>query len=207
MEGREKCRSEAAKLTTHASGHDTTTARIGDGRPHRPPPYSGVVSVAHTEPLARPASVAVAEAALVRLLAGDLSDGERTALVETVRAVLGVSTSDRVRATGRAGWAGSREVLPFVRAMAELVIDVEELAANGASSRAVIHRVRAQARQVGLDPIDRTGERSAMDRSRHRSVGAAIGDGTPVVVVRPGYVWRSRTGTVVVAKAVVQDRS
>ena len=96
--------------------------------------------------------------------------------------------------------------IPFVRAMAELVIDVEELAANGASSRAVIHRLRSQARRLGLDPIDYAGEPSAMDRRVHRSVGEPIGDGTPVVVVRPGYVWHSPTGEVVVAKAVVQDR-
>jgi len=98
-------------------------------------------------------------------------------------------------------------LLQLVHAMAELVIDVEELAANGASTRALIHRVRAQARRVGLDPIDQVGEPSEMDRHRHRSVGAPIGDGTPVVVVRPGYVWRSDAGNVLVAKAVVQDRA
>jgi hypothetical protein len=136
------------------------------------------------------------DAALARLVLEGLPRAERAALVARVRASLSRSTVDRARAA-----------IPFVQAMAELVIDVEELAANGASSRAVIHRVRSQARRVGLDPIDEAGESSAMDRRRHRSVGAPIGEGEPVLVVRPGYVWHSQTGEVVVAKAVVQDRS
>jgi hypothetical protein len=145
------------------------------------------VPLAFTSTDARPAEVA-----LTRLQAGDLSDGERAALVETVRTTLRRSTSEGAR---------------VARAMTELVIEIEELAANGASSRAVIHRVRAQARRAGLDPIEGTGSSSTMDRHRHRSVGAPIGDGTPVVVVRPGYAWRSPVGAVVVEKAVVQDRS
>ena len=140
-------------------------------------------------------TVNVVDAALARLVQEGLPEAERAALVATVRASLTRSTVD------------ARAAIPFVQAMAELVIDVEELAANGASSRAVIHRVRSQARRVGLDPIDHAGEPSAMDRRRHRSVGGPIGEGAPVLVVRPGYVWHSQTGEVVVAKAVVQDRS
>lgn len=149
-----------------------------------PRSYSGVVTLAHD-----------VDAALARLTESGLSDRERASLVEAIRASLTQSTSE-----------GSRSAIPFVQAMAQLMIEVEELAANGASGRAVIHHVRAQARRVGLDPIDRAGELSAMDRRRHNSVGTPIGDGTPVVVVRPGYVWHSQTGSVVVAKAVVQDR-
>lgn len=138
----------------------------------------------------------VVDAALDRLVQGGLPQAERAALVATVRASLARSTVDPGRAA-----------IPFLQAMAELVIDIEELAANGASSRAMIHRVRSQARRVGLDPIDQAGEPSAMDRRRHRSLAGPIGEGAPVLVVRPGYVWHSRTGEVVVAKAVVQDRS
>jgi hypothetical protein len=135
------------------------------------------------------------DAALARLSEGGLSDRERASLVQTVRAGLDQSTSEH-----------SRAAIPFVRALAQLVIDVEELAANGASSRAVIHHVRSLARRMGLDPIEQAGKPSAMDRHRHHSVGKTIGDGTPVMVLRPGYVWQAQTGPVVIAKAVVQNR-
>jgi hypothetical protein len=123
------------------------------------------------------------------------------------RTVASVTASVEVEPSRFGGQSVQAQLMQLVQAMVDLVIDVEELAANGASSRALIHRVRAQARRVGLDPIDGAGEPSEMDRYRHRPVGAPIGDGAPVVVVRPGYIWRSGQDSVLVAKAVVQDRS
>jgi hypothetical protein len=90
-----------------------------------------------------------------------------------------------------------------IRALAELAIEVEELATNQASTRAMIHRVRAQAVRAGLEPIARAGDETTFDAQRHTPLGAAIRVGTKVVVVRPGYVWRTPTEEVLIAKAVV----
>ena len=89
----------------------------------------------------------------------------------------------------------------------DLCFSLEELAVNQASAKALVHRVRACARRHGLEPIEQAGEQSTLDRTRHEPVGRAIDDGTPVVVVRPGYVWKATGGDVLIARAVVQDRS
>jgi hypothetical protein len=98
-------------------------------------------------------------------------------------------------------------VMPIIRALAELAIEVEELAVNQASAQAITHRVRARARLLGLKAIERAGSKSTLDRARHEPVGQPIEDGSPVVVMRPGYVWSTPTGDVLIARAVVQNRS
>lgn len=95
----------------------------------------------------------------------------------------------------------------LVRALAEMAIEVEELAVNEASTRALVHTVRALAKVAALRPVERAGETARFDRARHASVGAAIADGAPVLVLRPGYVWHSQDGDILIARAVVQDRS
>ncbi len=100
----------------------------------------------------------------------------------------------------------AKTVIPLLRALAELAIEVEELATNRASARAIIHRVRARVKLVGLEPIDRAGERSTLDRTRHASIGPPILDGTPVLVLRPGYLWKADVGDVLLERAVVQER-
>ena len=131
--------------------------------------------------------------ALEQLAQPRLAPQKRAALITVVQAAL--ANGDK------------HATVPLVRALAELAIEVEELTVNEASARAMIHRVRAQVKQVGLEPIDRAGEESTLDRSRHEPIGAPIEDGTPVVVVRPGYVWKAPAGDVLIARAVVQDRS
>ena len=91
--------------------------------------------------------------------------------------------------------------------MAQLAIEVEELTTNQASARAMIHRVRAEVKRTGLEPIDRAGDVTRFDPRRHEPIGRPIEAGTSVVVVRPGYVWKTSTEEVLIAKAVVQDRS
>ncbi len=95
----------------------------------------------------------------------------------------------------------------LVRALAQMAIEVEELAVNQASTRAVVHTVRALAKAAALRPIERAGETVRFDRARHASVGAAIEDGAPALVLRPGYVWQRPDGELLIARAVVQDRS
>jgi hypothetical protein len=135
--------------------------------------------------------------AVARLARGGLSADQRAALATIVQAAL----SPPGAADNRAA------TMPLLRALAELAIEVEELTVNGASAEAMIHRVRARARRVGLEPIDAAGEQSTLDRSRHEPIGRPIADDQPVVVVRPGYVWKAPTGDVLIARAVVRDRS
>jgi hypothetical protein len=94
-----------------------------------------------------------------------------------------------------------------VRALAQLAIEVEELTTNQASARAMIHRVRAEVKRTGLEPIDRAGDETRFDPLRHQPIGRPIAAGTSVVVVRPGYVWKTPSEEILIAKAVVQDRS
>jgi hypothetical protein len=94
-----------------------------------------------------------------------------------------------------------------VRALAEMAIEVEELVANEASGRAVVHTVRALTKLAELRPIERAGQTTRFDRARHTSVGGRIPDGAPVLVLRPGYTWNSPDGEILIARAVVQDRS
>ena len=94
-----------------------------------------------------------------------------------------------------------------VRALAELAIEVEELVTNEASARAVVHTVRSLTKLADLRPIERAGEMTRFDRTRHTSVGGRIADGAPVLVLRPGYIWNRGDEEVLIARAVVQDRS
>ncbi|MGE5829218.1 MAG: hypothetical protein ACM30G_12790 [Micromonosporaceae bacterium] len=96
-------------------------------------------------------------------------------------------------------------VLDGVRALAELASEVEELTVNQASARAMIHRVRSRVRRSGLEPIEQAGQGASFDRRRHEAIGPPIEDGAPVIVVRPGYAWKTPHDDVLVARAVVQE--
>jgi hypothetical protein len=86
-----------------------------------------------------------------------------------------------------------------------MAIEVEELAAKQASARAIIHRVRNRMKGLRLEPIGRAGEQVSFDRTQHQPIGPDIPDGAPVVVVRPGYVWRTSDKDVLIERPVVQD--
>ncbi|HLT09927.1 MAG TPA: hypothetical protein VK028_03875 [Micromonosporaceae bacterium] len=92
-----------------------------------------------------------------------------------------------------------------VLALVELAGEVEELTANEASPEAMVQRVRARLKRYGLEPIERAGEETSFDRRRHQPIGPPIRDGAPVVVVRPGYVWKRPTKDVLIAKAIVEE--
>jgi hypothetical protein len=96
-------------------------------------------------------------------------------------------------------------VLDGLRALAELASEVEELTANEASARAMVHRVRGRVKLSGLEPIERAGETVPFDRRRHELIGPPARDGAPVLVVRPGYAWKTPNEDVIVARAVVQE--
>lgn len=96
-------------------------------------------------------------------------------------------------------------VLDGVRALAELASEVEELTVNEASTRAMIHRVRSRVKLTGLEPIERAGDGAVFDRRRHEPIGPSIDDGAPVIVVRPGYRWKTTHEDVLVSRAAVQE--
>ena len=92
-----------------------------------------------------------------------------------------------------------------IRALAELAMEVEELTATEAEPQVLVHRVRARVRREGLEPIDRAGEETIFDRTRHKPIVGGISDGVPVLVVRPGYTWKAPDGDVLIGKAVVEE--
>jgi hypothetical protein len=96
-------------------------------------------------------------------------------------------------------------VLDGLRALAELASEVEELTVNEASARAMIHRVRSRVKMSDLEPIERAGESVRFDRRRHELIGPPAREGATVLVVRPGYSWRTADEDVLVARAVVQE--
>jgi hypothetical protein len=140
------------------------------------------------------------EKALELLGEGRPEGATRLALAAIVRAALPDRQAELESAARR-----RQEDIDAVRALAELAIEVEELTANEASAGAMVHRVRARVRRAGLEPIERAGERTVFDRRRHRPIGRPIRDGTPVVVVRPGYVWKAPADDVLISKAIVEE--
>jgi hypothetical protein len=91
------------------------------------------------------------------------------------------------------------------RALAELASEVEELVVNEVSATTMIHRVRSRVRRSDLEPVDRAGEETTFDRKRHKPISGSIRDGAPVVVVRPGYIWKAPTEDLLVVRPVVED--
>lgn len=146
--------------------------------------------------------------ALALLAAGPSSAASRAHLAAIVAAALSGSASAEPGELDPAAVARfEQREKDAVRALAELAIEVEELAVNGASARALVHNVRIRAGQANLTPIERAGEFASFDRERHQPIGAPIADGARVVVVRPGYVWKQADSEILVARAVVQERS
>jgi hypothetical protein len=102
--------------------------------------------------------------------------------------------------------ASQRQIrIDGLRALAELASEVEELLAAEASVRALVHRVRSRVRLAGLHPLERAGETVPFDSQRHQSIGASVKAGKPVLVIRPGYLWRSSAEEFILAKAAVQE--
>jgi hypothetical protein len=122
----------------------------------------------------------------------------RPAYVEAVRRALGGSDEPDEGRQRQALFDG-------LRALAELASEVEELTANEASARAMVHRVRSRVKLAGLEPIERAGETTTFDRRRHELVGPPVGDGAKVLVVRPGYAWKTPHEDVLLARAVVHE--
>lgn len=156
--------------------------------------------------------------ALALLVDGRLTRGEREALAQSVREALAGTVSAATAPPDRppppaAGAAEEmvsanrlRQVeLDAARELAGMAIDVEEQVAKGASAKALIHRVRSRMKRLRLEPQEKAGETVAFDRRQHQPTRSGISDGAPVLVVRPGYIWRLPGDDLVIEKPVVQD--
>jgi hypothetical protein len=150
-----------------------------------------------------------ADDALDRLLDGHVGR-RRTALGRVVREAL--RDRDDLEARLRTGYSGGRELresreravqIEAVRALVDVVTEVEELAAAVADHAVLTERVRALAQAFGLEPIGRAGEQVAFGSSQHTPIGSRPLDEERVLVIRPGYSWRRGVEVVLVSKAQV----
>ncbi len=177
----------------------------------------------------RPAAPTPADA-LAMLVERRLTRGEREALAETLLTALaetGAAAAVTVQdATARPGKAIRAEPpiaappvadglvsanrlrqveLDAARELAGMAMDVEEQLAKGASAKAITHRVRARMKRLRLEPIEKAGEAVPFDRARHQPIRPGIVDGATVLVIRPGYVWRTPADDLLIERPVVQD--
>jgi len=121
---------------------------------------------------------------------------ERDDLESRLRQAYSAAQADRATHERRARADGAR-------ALARVAMELEELAAAGARPWVMIERIRALIRMWDLEPIGRAGEQIAYDPARHAAVAGAPPPGTPVGVVRPGYVWRSGDRDILLDRALV----
>jgi predicted transcriptional regulator len=150
---------------------------------------------------AAPPEVVVAPAeALERLLNGDINGTEKAALAEVVRDALSSQDTSEESAKRQ-----RQAEIDAVRLLAELASEVEELIVNETEPPVLIRQVRAWVKRSGLDPVGRAGEETKFDRTRHQPIIGRINDGAPVIVVRPGYIWKTRDEDVLLGKAVVEE--
>ena len=90
--------------------------------------------------------------------------------------------------------------------VAELAAEVEELTAKRASAEVLLEHTRALTGDRGLEAIGRAGELSPYDETRHDPVGDVPGEGEPVIVIRPGYLWHAPGEAVLISRAVVKRK-
>lgn len=89
------------------------------------------------------------------------------------------------------------------RAAAEVAIEVEEIARNGADAGQIVKRIRNALAHKNLTPIGAAGEDTAFDPAVHRLEYGDPRPGTPVFILRPGYSWRHGDEVMVIEHALV----
>lgn len=90
-----------------------------------------------------------------------------------------------------------------VRPVAELAIDVEEFAHNGADSEQIVKRVRSTAALRDLTPIEVAGKDTHFDSAIHKLQFGDPKPGTKVFVLKPGYSFRYGNEVIVIEHALV----
>ena len=144
--------------------------------------------------------------ALDLLVKGGLSDSEKETLSFVIRDALTAAPAEPSNDDGGEEAARQRqEGIDAIRKLAELASEVEELIGNETDLPVMMRQVRAFVRRSGLDPVGQAGEETRFDRKKHTPIGGQIRDGAPVIVVRPGYIWKTQDEDVLLGKAVVED--
>jgi hypothetical protein len=157
-----------------------------------------------------PVEALTPDAALDRLAAQRLTATGRAELVDVVRAALLERDALEERARGayrdavQLRTAHERQLrIDAARALAEVAMEVEELAAAGADARVAVERIRALVAGFGLVPIGRAGERTLFDVAAHTPIGVGVPAGSDVLIIRPGYTWQAGDQDVLLARAQV----
>lgn len=167
--------------------------------PAAPEPVGSAATESPVEPPLVDTDEIDAFAALDLLLNGGLGRAKAAELADIVRTTLKASGDLESAARLR------QAEIDGLRTLGELAGEVEELVANEVDPAILVRRVRARVRRSGLEPIDRAGQDTAFDRRVHTPIAGAIRDGTPVTVVRPGYVWTGDGISLLIGKAVVEE--
>lgn len=138
--------------------------------------------------------------ALDALLAGGLPSDVRATYTEIVRSGLAAPAED-------AGWAARlrQAGIDGMRRLAEVGSELEELVSDEVGTDVVVFRMRARLKRTGLVPVGEIGGEITFDRKLHKPLGGSIRDGTRVIVVRPGYIWKAPSEDVLMTKAIVRE--
>jgi hypothetical protein len=139
---------------------------------------------------------------LPALARAELAEGIREALAERDALEERARGAYRDAATTRAAYERQLRV-DAARALADVAMEVEELAAAGADGRVAVERIRALVAGFGLQPIGRAGERTLFDAARHTPIGVAVPAGSAVLIIRPGYSWQAGDQDVLLARAQI----
>ncbi len=164
---------------------------------------------------ARPEGELTAAEAVAQLVKGaKLKVAERTRLGQIALSAL--DGPAKPRATGRAAAVEEAERHrhletkirgEYLRALADLAMDLEEQIGNEASALTMIERIRTTTQAQGLEPIGDVGEVAAFDGRIHHPIAGSLNPETSVIVMRPGYFWRAgKDSEVLMAKARVIDQ-
>jgi hypothetical protein len=113
------------------------------------------------------------------------------------------NVADAVERAGAtdSGWAERQ--FQQARLVAELAVAVGVLQARGSTIADVAELLAEEARQKRLWQLAEPGDSVAFDPDAHEAETGAPEPGTPVRVVRSGYIWRGAGTPMVAAKAVV----
>jgi hypothetical protein len=79
--------------------------------------------------------------------------------------------------------------IDVVRALAGLAAEIEEMVTGRSTPEIIVERVRSLVAGQALHPIGTVGEESGFDPALHEPLVGTPEPGTPVNVIRPGYLW------------------
>jgi hypothetical protein len=94
--------------------------------------------------------------------------------------------------------------IDIIRALADLAAEVEEIATN-LEPEVLVERVRARVAAQALEPIGLAGAKVSFDPVQHDPIVGAPLAAAEVMVIRPGYRWRTTGGETLINKALIAE--